>query len=283
MQTFFENLIENIKTNVAVTDVLDVLIVAFLIYKVLGFIKKTRAEQLAKGLIVFVAITLISKWLHFYTLHWILSGLATVGLIAIIVIFQPELRRLLESIGRSKFTNFVNGVDKDVAKEIVGEFVSAIEHLAETKTGALIVIERETTLDDIIETGTVIDAAISAEMVGNIFYEGAPLHDGALIVRGDRLYAAGCVLPLTQNKRLSKDLGTRHRAGIGITENSDAYVIIVSEETGIISSAVDGKLIRYLDGKAIEKDLLGMYLEAPKETLKTRLKKVLKGDKDAEK
>ncbi len=283
MQTFFVNLWENIKTNVAIADVFDILIVAFLIYQVFKFIKKTRAEQITLGLVIFLVVTIASKWLHLYTLNWILSKLATVGLIAIIIIFQPELRRLLESLGRSKFTKFVNNVDKDRAMEITKEFVEAIEHFSETRTGALIIIERETTLDDIIETGTVIDANITAEMLGNIFYEGAPLHDGALIVRGDRLYAAGCVLPLTQNKRLSKDLGTRHRAAIGITEISDAYVIVVSEETGIISVAEDGKLSRFLDGKAIEKYLLELYLEAPKEDIKTKILNVFKGVKDVQK
>ena len=157
-------------------------------------------------------MTLASRALHLYTLNWILSGLMTVGLLAIVVIFQPELRRALEHLGRSKFVNVLDGVDKEEAKRMVLEMVEAIDSMSASRTGALIVIEGEITLSDIVETGTVIDAAVSAEMIGNIFYEGAPLHDGALIVRGDRLYAAGCVLPLTQNKQLSKELGTRHRA-----------------------------------------------------------------------
>ena len=283
MERFFENIV----SGVGVTDILDIMIVTFIIYKLLDFIRETRAEQLAKGLLVLVVATLLSKVLQLYTLHWILSGVMTVGLIAVVVIFQPELRRGLEYLGRSKFSNVLSEVDKEEAKYMVGQLVEAIDSMSVSRTGALIVIEREISLSDIVETGTVIDAVISAQMVGNIFYEGAPLHDGALIIRGNRLYAAGCVLPLTQNKNLNKELGTRHRAGIGITENSDALVIIVSEETGIISVAQNGKLTRFLDVKKIEKSLLNLYLEESKRTVGEKISSVLKGIKqgvkDAEK
>ena len=273
-----EVFVDRISASVGITDVLDILIVAFLIYKVLGFIRETRAEQLAKGLLVLVVITMLSEVLHLYTLHWLLSGLMTVGLVAIVVIFQPELRRGLEYLGRSRISNVFGEVIKEEAKHIVGEFVEAIEAMSSTRTGALIVIERQTALNDIIETGTIINTDISAQMIGTIFYEGTPLHDGAVIVRGDRLYAAGCVLPLTQNKDLNKELGTRHRAGIGITENSDALVIIVSEETGVISIAQNGKLTRFLDGKKIEKTLLNLYLEEEvKVPFTERLRRLLKG------
>ena len=283
MEHFFENIV----SGVGVTDILDIMIVTFIIYKLLDFIRETRAEQLAKGLLLLVVATLLSKVLQLYTLHWILSGVMTVGLIAVVVIFQPELRRGLEYLGRSKFSNVLSEVDKEEAKYMVGQLVEAIDSMSVSRTGALIVIEREISLSDIVETGTVIDAVISAQMVGNIFYEGAPLHDGALIIRGNRLYAAGCVLPLTQNKNLNKELGTRHRAGIGITENSDALVIIVSEETGIISVAQNGKLTRFLDVKKIEKSLLNLYLEESKRTVGEKISSVLKGIKqgvkDAEK
>ena len=176
-------------------------------------------------------------------------------------------------------------IDKEEAKRMVTEIVRAVETMSSSRTGALIVIEKEITLNDIVETGTVIDAYISAEMIGNIFYEGAPLHDGALILRGDRLYAAGCVLPLTQNKELSKELGTRHRAGIGITENSDALVIIVSEETGVISLAQNGELTRFLEAKRIEKTLLDLYLQGDSRGMfQEKLSRVFnRGDKNAEK
>ena len=251
-----ENIIKNITSSVGITDVLDIVIITFLIYKLLGFIRETRAEQLAKGLLLLVVATLLSKWMHLYTLHWLLSSLISAGLVAIVVIFQPELRRALEYLGRSRITNVFGEVDKEEAKRIVGQFVEAVDSMSASRTGALIVIEREIALNDIVETGTIIDAQITAQMIGTIFYEGTPLHDGAVIVRGDKLYAAGCVLPLTQNKELNKELGTRHRAGIGITENSDALVIIVSEETGVISVAQNGRLTRFLDGKSIEKKLL---------------------------
>lgn len=281
MENFFNNIVSGIGLN----DVLDIAIVAFLVYKVLGFIRETRAEQLAKGLVVLVICTLLSDFLKLYTLHWLLSGVVSVGLIAIVVIFQPELRRALEHLGRSRFANIMSDIDKEEAKRMVTEIVRAVESMSASRTGALMVIEKEITLNDIVETGTVIDAYISAEMIGNIFYEGAPLHDGALILRGDRLYAAGCVLPLTQNKELSKELGTRHRAGIGITENSDALVIIVSEETGVISLAQNGELTRFLEGKKIEKTLLDLYLqEDSKSPLTGKIGKVLgRGDKHAKK
>ena len=279
-----ENIIKNITSSVGITDVLDIVIITFLIYKLLGFIRETRAEQLAKGLLLLVVATLLSKWMHLYTLHWLLSSLISAGLVAIVVIFQPELRRALEYLGRSRITNVFGEVDKEDAKRIVGQFVEAVDSMSASRTGALIVIEREIALNDIVETGTIIDAQITAQMIGTIFYEGTPLHDGAVIVRGDKLYAAGCVLPLTQNKELNKELGTRHRAGIGITENSDALVIIVSEETGVISVAQNGRLTRFLDGKSIEKKLLNLYFEGETEQkLGDRIKKALKGVKNAEK
>ncbi|CDA92052.1 putative uncharacterized protein [Firmicutes bacterium CAG:238] len=279
-----ENVFKNIVSSVGITDVLDIAIITFLVYKLLGFIRETRAEQLAKGLLLLVVATVLSKWMHLYTLHWLLSGLISAGLVAIVVIFQPELRRALEYLGRSRITNIFGEVDKEEAKRIVGQFVEAVDSMSASRTGALIVIEREISLNDIVETGTVIDSQITAQMIGTIFYEGTPLHDGAVIVRGDKLYAAGCVLPLTQNKELNKELGTRHRAGIGITENSDALVIIVSEETGIISIAQNGKLTRFLDGKTIEKKLLNLYFEGETEQkLSDRISKALKGGKNVKK
>lgn len=278
-----ENFFNNIMSSIGITDVLDILIVAFLVYTVLRFIRETRAEQLAKGLLVLVIGTAIADLTHLYTVHWILSNVMTVGMIAVVVLFQPELRRALEKLGRAKLVRFVGDMDKDEAKNMVVEIAKAIESMSQSKTGALMVIERETTLNDIVETGTVIDAAISAEMIGNIFYEGAPLHDGAMILRGDRLYAAGCVLPLTQNKKLSKELGTRHRAGIGVTETSDALVIIVSEETGVVSLAENGQLTRFIDIKRIEKILLTTFLQEEQKGIFTdAITRIFRGGKNAE-
>lgn len=275
MNQFFQNIVSNIGLN----DVLDILIVAFLFYKLLGFIRETRAEQLAKGLLILVLVALAARWLHMYTLQWILSNLVNVGLIAVVIIFQPELRRLLENLGRNKLISNFSGIDLEEAEEITVEIREALLSMSKSRTGALLVFERETTLTDIIETGTLIQAGISREMIGNIFYEGAPLHDGALIVRGDKLWAAGCVLPLTENKKLSKDLGTRHRAGIGVTETSDALVFIVSEETGIISKAEDGRLERNLTSEKIDELLKSIYIVPEKDPLPDRISRLLRGGK----
>ncbi|MCH4006243.1 MAG: diadenylate cyclase CdaA [Eubacterium sp.] len=257
MKDYILTLISSIRIN----DVLDILITAFVIYKILGFIKQTRAQQLVKGLLIIVAAYFASALLDLNTINWLLKGLFTFGLFAVVVIFQPELRRGLEFMGRSKFSvGSISQLDSEKAKHIVDEISSAAGEFSQSRTGALIVFEREIALDDVMESGTQLNAEISAQLLGNIFYEGAPLHDGAVIIRGDRIYAAGCVLPLTENKNLNKSLGTRHRAGIGISERSDALVLIVSEETGIISVAEDGRLRRFLDEKDVEKILLGMYL-----------------------
>ena len=258
------NYILKVFSSISITDVIDILIVAIIIYKLLGFIRQTRAEQLVKGLFVLVVTTVLSEYLHFYTLHWILKNTMALGVVALVIIFQPELRRGLEHLGRGKIANLPfmgqQQFDKDKAKEMTSQFVKAVDRFSRERCGALIILERQTSLNDIAETGTILNADITTELLGNIFYEGAPLHDGAVIIRGDKIYAAGCVLPLTQNKSLSKDLGTRHRAGIGITENSDAISLIVSEETGVISAAVDGNLTRFLDIKTVEKTLLNLFL-----------------------
>lgn len=283
MKEFFDN----ITSGIGINDIIDILVVAFVFYKVIGFIKQSRAEQLVKGLLILLVIAGLSDLFNLYTLNWILKSSLAVGVIALVVVFQPELRRGLESLGRSKLlkTTFTQ-LDKDQAQSITKEFVEAVQYLADTKTGAIIVIERQTALSDICETGTRVDAKISTELLGNIFYEGAPLHDGAIIIRGNCIHSAGCVLPLTQNSSLPTELGTRHRAGIGITENSDAISIIVSEETGIISSANDGKLTRYLDGKALEKILLEIYFNNEEKSIIGSVKSAfdkIGGSKDASK
>ena len=183
------------------------------------------------------------------------------GALALVIIFQPELRRGLEYIGRNNFIpNKQGNLDKDGARSVISTLLETANTFSVNKVGALMILERQTQLTDIAESGTYLNADISPELLGNVFYEGAPLHDGAAIIRNGRLLAAGCVLPLTQNKNLSKDLGTRHRAGIGITENSDAIALIISEETGIISVAVDGRLSRFLDLKSVERTLQKLYV-----------------------
>jgi len=261
-----KELVNNLLTGIGITDVIDILIVAFVVYKVLGFIRESRAGQLVKGLLILLAAFFVSDIFQLYTLNWILKGTMTVGIIALIVVFQPELRRGLEYMGRSKLIRPVFGkMNKNKAKSISVEVARAIENMSTTRTGALLVVERQSALTDICETGTLLDANITSGLIETIFYEGSPLHDGALIIRGDKLHAAGCVLPLTENKTISKALGTRHRAGIGITENSDALVFIVSEETGIVSMAEEGKLDRFLDVKTVEKSMLNIYLNTEAE------------------
>jgi diadenylate cyclase len=282
ISAFFQNIISSI----GVMDVIDVAIVAFVVYKILGFIRETRAEQLIKGLLILLIATLLSGpgLLTLNTLNWILRGAMQFGVIALVVVFQPELRRGLEYVGRSKFIRpqFAH-LDKDRAKAIAASIVKAVDFFSASKTGALIILEREITLTDIAESGVVLNSDITTELLKNIFYEGAPLHDGAAIIRDAKLYAAGCVLPLTENKELSMDLGTRHRAGIGITEHSDAIALIVSEESGIISTAVDGKLTRFLDIKSVEKTLLNLFLSPTTETnLFGLLRNLFGGKSDAE-
>ena len=257
LNSFFNSIFSSaldIISDIRILDIIDIAIVAFAIYKIIDFISRTRAQQLVKGLVVLIVALALSDIMNLYTVHFVLNAVMTYGLMAIIVIFYPELRRALEYLGRSKlfFSKQFANVQKDTAKEIISQICKAVEYFSSNKTGALIVIEREIALGDIVETGTKVDADITAMLLDTIFYEGSALHDGAVIIRQDRLLAAGCVLPLTRNNNLEHTLGTRHRAGIGVTEVSDAVTIIVSEETGIISMASDGMLSRFLDVKTVE-------------------------------
>ncbi len=257
MQEFLERSL----TGIGLNDVLDIVIVTFIIYSLLSFIRETRAQQLLKGLAIIIAAYFAADFLKLHTISWILKGTFTIGIFALIVVFQPEIRRALEVMGRTHLTNRGKAaIDKAQAKHTIDEIADAVDSFSKSRTGALIVFERETVLKDIIETGTIINADVSTELLGNLFYVGSPLHDGAVIIRENKIEAAGCVLPLTENKELNKSLGTRHRAGIGITENSDCLTLIVSEETGVISAAENGKLERFLDKKSVEKILFDLYL-----------------------
>jgi diadenylate cyclase len=258
MQEFFTDL----ATGFNVLDVIDIAIIAFIFYKALGFIRESRAEQIVKGFIILILAAFFSGVFHLYALSWILNGVMTFGIVALVVVFQPELRRVLEYIGRGRiFTMRFTAVDNEIVKSMASAIAKALDDFSNDKTGALIVMERDVSLDDFAETGTVLDADATTELLKNIFYVGAPLHDGAVLIRKGRVFAAGCVLPLSKNTSLPKELGMRHRAGIGITEVSDAYCIIVSEETGVISTAYDGKVKRFLDVKTVEKELLNMFLD----------------------
>lgn len=226
-------------------DIIDILVIAFIIYKAIGFLRETRAGQLVKGIFILLVVYVIADWWELAILEWTLSKVMGSAIIAAAVIFQPELRRILERVGR---TNFRTGQlalgEETVISKSIDSISRAAGTMSEKKIGALIVFERKTLLGDIIDTGTVIDAEVSSAMVNNVFFPKSPLHDGGVIVRDGRLYAAGCILPLTQREDISAQLGTRHRAAIGMTENSDAVVLVVSEETGIISIVVNGEITR---------------------------------------
>jgi diadenylate cyclase len=228
------------------SDVVDILIVSYVIYHLLKLMRGTRAVQLLKGITVLLVIWLISNEFELKTLEFFIENFFSVGLIAVIVIFQPELRRALEQLGRGYFFGRSSQVEDQIATKIVSEVTKAVVQLAKQKIGALIVIEKDTGLSDYIETGTVLEARLSAELLKNIFIPKAPLHDGAVIIREESVMAAGCYLPLSENPYISKDLGTRHRAGIGLSEVTDSVVVIASEETGQISLAYQGELERNL-------------------------------------
>jgi len=242
-------------------DFVDIIIVSFVIYQVLLLTKQTRAEQVLKGLGIILIASSLSDLLKFQTLGWILHYTINAGAIALVIVFQPELRRALEQIGRGKIFEkayFLPQEEQDF-ETIIMELIKATQNLSKKQVGALIVLEQKTGIGDVVESGTRIEGFISSALLENIFEPNTPLHDGAVIIRNDRIVAAGCFLPLTENPNLSKQLGTRHRAAIGISENSDALAIIISEETGVISLAQEGKLIRYLDSKGLREILIKAF------------------------
>lgn len=232
-------------SNLRIFDIIDILIIAFIVYNAIEFLRETRAGQLVKGIVFLLALYAFAIVFKLAVLRWLLSAVFGSAIVAIAIIFQPELRRLLERVGQTKIGNLQSGDDESESiTESVDKICKAAGQMQKTKTGALIVFERKTQLGEIINTGTVVDAAVSESLVNNIFFPKSPLHDGAVIVRDGRIYAASCILPLTQSTDFSSQLGTRHRAAIGMTENSDAIVLIVSEETGIISIAFNGQITR---------------------------------------
>jgi len=272
LEEFFKMLLNSIKT-ISVFSILDIIVVSYIFYKAYMLIRETRAEQLLKGILLILLLIPISSILKLTMLGWILNKTITIGILTIIIIFQPEIRRALEHIGRSTFTEKHLLDDDEVMERVINEVGEAVENLSKSKTGALIVIENRTGLAEVINTGTKLDALVSAALLENIFVVNTPLHDGATIIRNDRIVAAGCFLPLTNNENISKLLGTRHRAGIGVSEVSDALTIIVSEETGTISLAVNGKLTRNYTKERL-KDILIRILKAKqnkKLTVKERM------------
>ena len=252
-------------------DIIDILIVAYIIYRIMKLLKDTSAERLIKGIIILVGIMLLASMLHLTMISWLLQQALNVGLFAIVVVFQPELRRLLEQIGKGNFSRLIVPADApDEVESMITATVSACADMSRTKTGALIVFERRERLGEIISTGTMVDAAPSAELIKNIFFKNSPLHDGAMIVRAGRVCAAGCGLPLSGNQSLSRDLGTRHRAAVGMSESADSVLVVVSEETGSISVAIGGMLKRHLSPDMLRKLLENELLDSEKQE-KSRL------------
>ena len=263
-----------------ITLIIDLTIVIFLLYCFFKIVKGSRAWQLIKGIALLIIATWVSGLFNLKILNWILTGIMNLGVIAIIVIFQPELRRALEQLGTNKLTQFF-GIDKDLStktKEDIYKIVIAATELSKTKTGALIVIERDIKIQDIISTGIPMDAEVSPQLLVNIFEPKTPLHDGAVVISGNKIAAAACVLPLADDKDIAKELGTRHRAAIGISKESDSIVVVVSEETGKISVAKDGTLIADLREDVLKKILISNIVTkrfaVEKKERKNRLKEL---------
>lgn len=233
------------------TIIIDILLVTFVIYKLITLIRGTRAVQLLKGMVVIVVVWLLSSFLGLKTLSWLMSQAMTYGVLAVLIIFQPELRRALEQLGRGKFFSRSTEPDDERMTKAIGATVKAIQYMAKRRIGALLVFERETGLSDYIETGISIEGLATSELLINIFIPNTPLHDGAVIVRKDQIMAAGCYLPLSENPFISKELGTRHRAALGLSELTDSIAIIVSEETGQVSIAKNGEVHRELDDEEL--------------------------------
>lgn len=255
---FYNSLLSQISL-LRVTDIIDILIVTFCVFQALKFIRDTRTVQLLKGIVVLVVVMQGSYFFKLHTVYYILSNAMQLGLIAILIVFQPELRRALEQVGRTsmgRWFNFEEQTDDAQKEKVISEIKESCASMSKSRIGALIVMEREIKIGDIIGTGITLNADVSAELLINIFIPKTPLHDGAVIVRDNKIEAASCFLPLSQNPNVSKELGTRHRAGLGISEESDAVVVIVSEETGRISIACGGELNVDLTPDALEKTLI---------------------------
>ena len=250
----------NITHRPRLVDVVDILLLTFLIYTLLNHTRQTRISQIIKGIVILLAASWISELIGMRTIHALLSWVINAGPVLLIVLFQPEIRRVLEELGTtSLFDSTARMQELNNTELIIDEMILALMHMARRRVGALIVIEHKTRLNDVISTGTMVDGVISQPLIENIFEPNTPLHDGAVVVRGDRVIAAACLLRLSDTTGVGRDLGTRHRAGLGVSEVSDATVFIVSEETGIISMAKDGHLVRHLDEASLHQILQGIY------------------------
>lgn len=277
--SFFNYLLKYMRV-LRLSDFIDVFIIAVLVYYVLRAIRGTRAVQLLRGLMIAVVIYMLSNIFQLDTLYYILSAVFQIALFAVVVIFQPELRNLLTQLGKFKIGSFFGiSLDGEFGKEtkenVIKNISSAAANMSKTKTGALIVIERDTRLGEYMNSGTKLEAEVTTELLENIFVPKTPLHDGAVIIRGNKIITAGCLLPLTSNTNLSSELGTRHRAALGLSEASDAVIVIVSEETGTISMAIKGSLTRNLTETSLEKALMKLIsTDSEKSAGRDTLKKI---------
>lgn len=287
IKTFFTDAINSLKyiRSMGLSDFLDILIVAVVIYTVISFIRRTNSLKVANGILILGLALWLSSALNLSVTSFLLRQVFEIGILAVIILFQPEIRRALEKVGSSKlFSIFGRDWGVQGMEHVIMQTVYACEDMARSRTGALIVFERDNRLNEARGSGTYVDAYVSTELLKNVFFDKSPLHDGATIIKDGRLTAAGCMLPLSVNANLSRDLGMRHRAGIGITEHTDAVVVIVSEETGGISVAVDGLLKRHLSMDTFEALLRRELLPAEEEettSWRKRMKR-LKGKKNAE-
>lgn len=247
--------LKDILVNIQIKDLFDILIVAFIFYKLYLLIKETRAEQLMKGILILLFITKAAEFSKLHSVSWLLNNTIKAGMFALVVVFQPELRRILEHLGQARFISPNIKNSKGDMEKVIDELIEGCSSLSRQKIGALIVIERKTGINEVIQTGTLLDSEISRQLLINIFIPNTPLHDGAVVIRRSKIIAAGCFLPLTENKFLNQELGTRHRAALGISERSDCISVVVSEETGAMSVAISGRLQKGLEKEELRQQL----------------------------
>ena len=268
--------LQGLVATIGILDIIDIVVVAYFLYRLYLMLKNTRAATLVKGLLVLVAFMIVCRTLNLHVISWLLEKSMTVIMVALPVVFQPELRRALEQIGRGKLFRKGSELDEQELEAMLEDVAAATKVMSKAKVGALMVFERATGLVERIETGVPIDGLVSSGLIQNIFVKDTPLHDGAVVIRGNRIVAACCLLPVTENRNLSQELGTRHRAAIGISEQSDAMVLVVSEETGAISIARNGELVRYLTVDDV-KEILRNAIVQPHVVVKDNLVDKIKG------
>ena len=268
--------LQGLVSTIGILDIIDIVVVAYFLYRLYLMLKNTRAATLVKGILVLVAFMIVCRTLNLHVISWLLEKSMTVIMVALPVVFQPELRRALEQIGRGKLFRKGSELDEQELEAMLEDVAAATKVMSKAKVGALMVFERATGLVERIETGVPIDGLVSSGLIQNIFVKDTPLHDGAVVIRGNRIVAACCLLPLTENRNLSQELGTRHRAAIGISEQSDAMVLVVSEETGAISIARNGELVRYLTVDDV-KEILRNAIVQPHVVVKDNLVDKIKG------